>query len=166
MDYQSVIRDFANRTRKNLDFIDQSKENSSEVFEVTQLVNSLLGLLVFPQQRYFDSIPPKSLDELIEEGWPEVRVEGDFKKHKDLKELMRYLRNAVSHFNLEFIADQNHQLQGMKVWNIDPRQSGKPKTWEAHLSIEDLRIIVDKFIALILNEIEKDNRKPDGNLRA
>lgn len=166
MDYQSVIRDFAERTRKNLNFIEQSLENGAEVFEVTQLVNSLLGLLVFPQQHYFDHIPQKPLKELRQEGWPDVKVVGDFQQHQNLRELMRYLRNAVSHFNLEFIANQNRQLQVVKVWNINPRKRNRPKTWEAHLSLKDLRIIVDKFTVLILEEIEEDNRTSHGNLRA
>ena len=42
MDYrQQVIKDFAERTRQNLDFIEKSASDGAEVYEITQLVNSL-----------------------------------------------------------------------------------------------------------------------------
>ena len=63
MDYHNLVVDFAKRTRKNLEFIRSAQVANPEleVFEVTQLVNSLLGLLVFPQQKFMDQIEPKPL---------------------------------------------------------------------------------------------------------
>ena len=51
--YEDVIADFAKRTEANLQTIRRlAKEGgATPAFEVTQLVNSMLGLLVFPQQR-------------------------------------------------------------------------------------------------------------------
>ncbi len=45
--YKDFSQDFAGRTRKNLVFIEkQVKERSnSDLYEVTQLINSLLGLI-------------------------------------------------------------------------------------------------------------------------
>lgn len=57
MMYEEVIHDFAQRTRKNLKVIESLQEAGLEVFEVTQLVNSCLGLLVFPQQNFVKKIP-------------------------------------------------------------------------------------------------------------
>ncbi len=148
MNYDDVVRDFAKRTRKNLRFIEQAQAEGVEVYEVTQLVNSLLGLLVFPKERYYNRIPELSLQELKESGWPEIQVTGDFKKHKDLRELMRFLRNSIAHCNIEFLADHYYKLHGLRVWN----ESGGVKNWEAELSFEDLRLIVDKFTVLILKE--------------
>ncbi len=48
MMYKEVIQDFARRTRKNLEAIDRLHAEGRQVYEVTQLVNSTLGLLVFP----------------------------------------------------------------------------------------------------------------------
>ena len=45
MNYESVIRDFAERTRKNLGIIEGLHAEGGEGYEVTQLVNSMLGLL-------------------------------------------------------------------------------------------------------------------------
>lgn len=148
MNYNEIVRDFAERTRQNLEYIEQSKQNGSDVYEVTQLVNSLLGLLVFPQQRYFNQIPETPIEQLQKDGWPTIVVIGDFQPHQNLKELMRYLRNAIAHFNVEFIADNEKQLQGIKVWN----KRGSQITWKAEISLNELRMIVEKFTELILQE--------------
>jgi len=156
MDYQHVIWDFAQRTRQNLDYIEKAQNDGHDVFEITQLVISVLGLLLFPKERYFNSIPRKSLDMLKEDGWPDIKVVGDFESHKNLRELIRYLRNAIAHFNIEFISDPTYQLHGLRVWNC--YKKGSPKTWEAEISFDELRTIVDKFTDLILQEVKKETR--------
>lgn len=73
MEYQNLVMDFAARTQANLKIIErlakqdvsllvnnpfnEIDEDGVEAYEVTQLVNSLLGLIVCPQQRYYDQIP-------------------------------------------------------------------------------------------------------------
>ena len=72
MMYEDVIADFAKRTEANLQTIRRlAKEGgATPAFEVTQLVNSMLGLLVFPQQRYVDRIPETPITDLASSGWP------------------------------------------------------------------------------------------------
>lgn len=151
MEYKEseLVKDFAQRTKRNLELLRrlQQENDDLEVYETTQLMNSLLGLLVFPQQRCFDRIPETSLNELIAEGWPIPRLVGDFSQARDLKQLVRYLRNAIAHFNIEFIAHEG-ELAGLTVWNIDPRS--KKTTWKAQLSFDEIEVLVEKFIALIL----------------
>ena len=74
-----------------------------EVYEVTQLINSCLGLLIFPQQEYFDHIPHTPVVELEQEGWPVPKVQPRFEQVSDLNELIRYLRNAISRFNVSSV---------------------------------------------------------------
>lgn len=149
MDYENLVRDFALRTRKNLDALRAIQQSQSDVYEVTQLINSMLGLLVFPQQRYVHRIPQVSLDELYKQGWPIPKVVGDYPQVANLNQLVRYLRNAIAHFNLEFISDGFGKIQGLKVWNTDPRR-GNIITWRAELTIDDIEKITDKFIELLL----------------
>lgn len=49
MEYSVLVKDFAKRTRHNLEIIRAHKEQSQEVYDVTQLVNSFLGLIVLPK---------------------------------------------------------------------------------------------------------------------
>jgi hypothetical protein len=144
--YEEVIRDFARRTKANLTAIECLRANGQEVYEVTQLVNSMLGLLVFPQQEFVDRIPETPLEQLRQDGWPVPEVRGHFRQVSDLRQLIRYLRNAVAHFNVYFLGDGERQIRVLRVWNENP--SGK-KTWEAELSVDDIRGIAERFIALL-----------------
>lgn len=147
-----VVQDFAQRTLDNLTAIRRLRAEGQPVYEVTQLVNSLLGLLVFPKEEFFEVIPRTPLHQLKQEGWPVPRVSGEFRQARDLKELIRYLRNAVAHFNIEFLpmpgvpGDSRPQISGLRVWNTRDRQ----KTWEATLSLEDLEGITERVIGLVI----------------
>lgn len=150
MMYEEVIRDFAERTRANLRAIERLEAQGQEVYAVTQFINSTLGLLVFPKQEYVDRIPHTSLEELERKGWPIPRVRGDFQQVADLNELIRYLRNAIAHFNIKFIGDERNEIRVLHVWNTNPRNGNR--TWEAELSVSDLRGITDRFIDLLLGK--------------
>jgi hypothetical protein len=160
MNYDNLLHDFAQRTQKNLLFIEcHINDPDYEVYEVTQLINSMLGLLVFPQQYYIRHIPQVSLAELMQMGWPEVRVTSDIKASKfyrpctNLRELVRYLRNSISHFNIQFLSDANGKITGIRVWNTDTWLKDKPKTWEADLDLETLRILTFRFIELMEEQV-------------
>lgn len=160
MEYRNLVQDFARRTRRNLDTLRrlQAERPDLEIYEVTQLINSLLGLLVFPQQGYYTHIPETPLADLATQGWPIPKVVGDFPQAKDLRQLMRYLRNAVGHFNIKFTLDEQHQINGLQVWNIDPKT--RNKTWEATISLEELEQLVERFVALILDEDQPYQGRP------
>lgn len=146
MDYhKEFIIDFARRTRTNLEFIESAQKDGNRVFEVTQLANSLLGLLVFPREQYMQSIPDTPLSELVNRGWPNIHTTHGRLPQETLRQLMRMLRNSIAHCNVEFLPDQDMQIVGIRVWN-GPRNN---KTWQAELSIADLRSIAVNFIELI-----------------
>jgi hypothetical protein len=154
MEYQQLVRDFAERTRINLAHIENSLSEGDDVYEVTQLVNSLLGLLVFPEQHYFHQIPETPLHELEKQGWPKIKVVGEFPPAKDLREQVRYLRNAIAHFNMKFLTNNNSEIVGICVWNQKTQGKIYITNWKAEIPLIDLRIIVSKFIDLILEEVE------------
>ena len=123
----------------------------------------MLGLLIFPQQKYISEIPHTKLDQLKESGWPIPKVTGGFQQVKDLNQLIRYLRNAIAHFNIVFLTGKNDQIIGLKVWNMKPvrdnnnrrirdKKGGfmEEKDWEAELALDDLRLITEKFIDMLV----------------
>lgn len=149
MDYQQeYIIDFARRTRENLEYIEQAHANGAKVYEVTQLCNSLLGLLVFPREYYMQSIPETPLGDLVEQGWPDIRTTHGELPQDDLRSLMQMLRNSIAHCNVEFCADDAGEIRGLKLWN----RRGRTTTWKAELTLNDLRTIALKFIELIESE--------------
>jgi hypothetical protein len=145
MMYEEVVRDFARRTKANLSAIERLRASGQEVYEVTQLVNSMLGLLIFPQQEFVDRIPETPLEQLRQDGWPVPEVRGHFRQVSDLRQLIRYLRNAIAHFNVQFLGDGQGQIGVLRVWN----EHRNAKNWEAELSVDDIRGIADRFIKLL-----------------
>ncbi|MDO8283194.1 MAG: HEPN family nuclease [Thermodesulfovibrionia bacterium] len=148
------VKDFSTRTKANLKLIreeaDKVKEGGEgkEAYEVTQLINSMLGLFVFPQQEFYNKIPKTPIKELEQAGWQIPKVDGNYPQAKDLKELARYLRNGISHFNLDFTSSGGH-VNGLIIWNKDNGRIGKI-TWKATLTIKELEDIVSKFTDLLI----------------
>jgi hypothetical protein len=148
MDYQNLVVDFAKRTKHNLDRIRQMKQGDETVYEVTQLINSMLGLLVFPKENFYENIPRIPIDELERKGWIIPKVIGSFPQVTDLRELIRYLRNAIAHFNLEFYNEGTDEIKGIMVWNYKKDSIN----WKAKLTIQELESITEKFLKLIIKE--------------
>ena len=147
-----LVLDFARRTLKNLEFVEQyaaghSQEPDIQVYEVTQLINSMMGLLVFPQQRLYESIPETPLSVLLAEGFPEIHPKIGRLRQDTLRQLLRYLRNGISHFNVRFISDEHHHLSGLEVWNIPTGE--KHPDWVVELTLEQLKAIVIHFVRFI-----------------
>lgn len=152
MMYENLIHDFAKRTLANLDALKVLREERPEIqfYEVTNLINSMLGLLIFPQQAFVDEIPTTPLAELEAQGWPIPRVIGNFSQAQDLNQLVRYLRNAIAHCNVKFKTGSQDEIAGIVVWNNDTRKTNAPQTWRAELNIDEVEQITRKFVALIL----------------
>ena len=146
MDYKDLVRDFAERTRANLALVRAAANTGQNAYEVTQLLNSMLGLLVFPEQKFYNKIPETELADLEKDGWPIPRVRGNYPQVSNLSQLARYLRNGIVHFNLRFTETGGH-VDGLIIWNVPP--NGK-KNWEAELKIEELEGITDRFTKLLL----------------
>jgi len=69
-----------------------------------------------------------------------------FKPCTNLRELVSVLRHSTAYFNIEFLSRESGEISGIRIWNIDPRKGNRPKTWEAEISIETLRRIIELFI--------------------
>ena len=146
MEYKDLVRDFAERTRANLALVRAAAKTGQNAYEVTQLINSMLGLLVFPQKEFYEKIPETTLADLEKEGWPIPRVCGSYPQVLNLRQLARYLRNGIAHFNLRF-TEMGGSVDGLIIWNETPKGN---KNWEAELKIEELEGITDRFTQLLL----------------
>lgn len=148
----TVVRDFARRTLTNLEFIEDHYYNvyrkgkgNTEVYEVTQMINSLLGLLVFPQQEFWDFIKPVPLT-LSELSWLKIDQCGPG-TCGNLKQLIRYVRNSISHFNVYFVKDKDY-IKRMEMWNVDRKGE---TNWRAEIDVFDLREFAIYFIKGIID---------------
>jgi len=149
----TVVQDFARRTLANLEYI-EAQRNNRDVYEVTQLINSLLGLLVFPQQRFWERIKPVPLSEL---PWAEFHMRTGHDRCTDLQQLVRYVRNSVSHFNVDF-GRETGEIKQIEMWNYNPRT--ERVDWRADITVEGLRDFAYHFILGVMDGsfLENDGR--------
>ena len=137
---------FIARTQKNLIAIECLKEKGVEVYEVTQLLNSMLGLLIFPKERrLYEKIQPKSWDTMVEEGWP--LPSGDNAHVSDLEELIRHMRNAVAHCKFNLTTDHD-EISSIEFRDI-------PSFWTGVYDVASLR----KFVYMFLDHIQSSSRR-------
>ena len=98
----SILEVFVNRTKANLKLIEQEVDKSGKdktaqnAYEVTQLLNSLFGLLILPEQKYHSKLGK------IKDGQVPIFVKCIKKAKEEYKTLnyqnaMEHLRNAVCH---------------------------------------------------------------------
>jgi hypothetical protein len=138
---------FAERTRKNLAYIEAAFSSGADVHVVTQLANSLLGLIALPVER--DLARPfrdLQLNELIKQGWPRwVINRGDC---QTLEELLRHLRNAVAHGHMLFSSD-SRLLEKVAIEFADFKRGAVEAHWVARIQGPGLRDFSLSFSRLI-----------------
>lgn len=139
--------EFASRTRKNLLFIEKARETDPDVYPVTQLANSLLGLIVLPLEKHFvEHIKRLELQKLVNDGWPQFEI--SLGKCDTLGDLIKRLRNAVAHGHMSFSSD-SHLADQVVIEVEDYRGTPKEAFWRAQLRAKDLRMFCLRFTDLL-----------------
>ena len=135
------------RTETNLRAIEKLHKQGVTVYEVTQLINSLLGLLVYPREAFLKRIPRISREAMIKIGWPlPVERIGQF---PDLRELVIKLRNGIAHCNIEFTTN-GCEIEGIEFKNFAMQDVDKMNPlWIGVYKIAQLRLFVDMFLPCI-----------------
>jgi hypothetical protein len=137
------VKDLMNRTMFNLEFV-QKKKSLSGPYEVTQLVNSFLGAMAYPWEKKKEQLRQMLLDEAERRGWPViVTQEGSLDTPKSLGDLIRVMRNAMAHGNLDF-ESRNGEIVALRLWN----RGGGEDTWRARVKVNDLRRFLTCFVGL------------------
>ena len=96
------VKDFYKRTLNIL-------RSTQCEYDVALLINSMVGLLVVPKERYFHSmcVPDNYVD-------PDIlkQIRSTFKSNPDitLTQLLRRLRNSVCHGNMEIKAEKSNYI--------------------------------------------------------
>ena len=149
----------AQRSRKNLDFIFAHKKKGSDVEEFTQLLNSMLGMLICLREEYFKG-REVTWDNVEEYGLKPIPVEGDAPNEtspkllhsKTFSKLIGNLRHGFAHNCFDLIGNP---IIGVKVWNIPPRKDNVPenRSWQAQLSEEQMRQIAELFVNFLEKEL-------------
>jgi hypothetical protein len=134
---RNTVFDFIRRTEQNLETIESGAATGrAKHYEVTQLINSAVGLLFFPKEDIFDTIPQTPLSEIRNVNLPTI-LHGKL-PDDNLRELIRYIRNGFAHYNVYF-DNCNNIINGIYIWNITRR---KVVDWVAYTSVEDLKSLM------------------------
>ena len=151
----------AQRTRKNLEYIkSQVDSGNEEVHVVTQLVNSLLGLIVVPQEKELAVRTQQlKLQELKEKGWPEWGITKGKAKTQTLGCLIWRIRNATAHGRFIFSGQPDSPNLSEVILTVEdgPRpEKGKPwkANWRASIGGEALYGFCLLFSAHIEETVE------------
>jgi len=97
--YRELHSEFALRTKANLEYIEAAWDRREpNVYNVTQLINSCLGMVVFIKECGY--VPQKSIKDFC----PDIEFETirDCKNsNASLEQFLKRFRNAISHCNIE-----------------------------------------------------------------
>lgn len=150
--YDESYLSFARRTKRNLEFIQQSSGDSTlKIYEVTQLVNSLLGLLLFPRSYTWGSFRSYRLNRLDPQQWPNLTNQStslDKLPIPHLERVLREMRNAVAHNDIRFIADRNNEIERIVFRNINSKNTDNPyREWVLELTLPELRLLLDSLLS-------------------
>lgn len=151
-----MIGDFARRTLRNLDHVQgQAASGHDGVYPVTQLWNSLLGLIVLPRERDLRRIPKTPMPQLWAEGWPRFTTTPEY-EHRTLHDLVSDLRRSVAHFNVEFVPDDDREIRSVTMWTQGSDAAGRPvpgsRRWEGHIGVVDLDRLARSIAEVYLKE--------------
>ena len=139
---RNTVTEFMDRTIHNLKAVDEIVGRDSSAFhEVTQLINSVIGMLIFPVEEALNSLPKDALRLPI--GGPQPRIlYGDPNMFSNTRDALRKLRNSFAHFNIEF---QNFEgkIVGLYAWSYRGERA-EILDWVAYISIADLRALLDQ----------------------
>ena len=131
--------EIARRTERNLRFVKSEFDREGEespVHVVTQLVNSLLGLVILPREQYLEvQYESTKWRELAAEGWPEWNITKG--KADTLGQLIWHVRNAAAHGRIAFSSDSRY-LHEVMITVEDSRDKGKSIYWRAEIKGDDL----------------------------
>ena len=132
------LSDFAMRTKANLHHI-LAQDNKNDVYEVTQLINSLLGLVVFAKEH--EARSDFRLHDI------ELKVGND----NETTTIIEHVRHALSHYHIRPIEDQG-RVCGFKMWNGDGDIN--PKNWSRDFTVEELHEIAEEMCNQLTNGIQ------------
>lgn len=151
--YKNQEFDFVNRTKAIIEQYDKLELSKAEKFEVTLLLNCLVGLLILPQQHWFDNLPT---DLISQKEWGINEKDVSFIKEgepKNVKNIARHLRNSISHYRFKaFANDESNDISRIKFEDYDPSNK---KTFETTISVSSIRQFTTKLTNTFVTEMGK-----------
>lgn len=147
------------------DFVHRTKENISHGHhpnEITQLINSLIGLLVLPKERYYRNIRNDMIDRIL---LTHLRQGVDIPTaacNHSLKYIVRRMRNAIAHFNIECKVDKHtRQIDHIVFKDFDDGNISKNPDFQITIRNDILERFVYEFSDAVSKSITSSDEKTE-----
>lgn len=135
--YSDFPKDFLIRTRKNL--IDYSGN-----FEVTNLINNCLGLIIIPKQLLNSNLTHYIFtDSDFKYGISKDNIKLEKGNNYKLTNVIRHIRNGLSHGRIEQESDSNDKIIGLRIY--DCNDDASPENFSIEMSIEEFKTFTLKL---------------------
>ncbi len=148
--------EFARRSMKNLDFVLGARKSRSDVHPVTQIIATLLEIVVFPwEKNAFNKVKNKRLAVARSEGWPTWQMTGsrfDSNKVKNVGDLIRLLRHSIAHGNVTFDSDSKQPSEVTVTFENYPNGSYRPN-WRGAIQADNLAFFCRKFSEFVADYV-------------
>jgi hypothetical protein len=147
---ENFVNEFFERTIYNLNLYNEKHEHGDEKevfkYKITQLINSLLGLVIFVKEggTAFDAINLLDIKQEDKIKWNYCDRDGGKFEEKNFKNFLRHIRNAIAHKNLVINANKEK-----KINSITFRDKDRKNIFEVTLSIKEIRNMVDRLSHII-----------------
>lgn len=150
--YNQQEYDFISRTQKIIEQYD--KINIPTKYEVTLLLNCFVGLLILPQQMWFNDLPNNPISEK-EWGISDKHI-GIIKQGEDktVANIVRHLRNSVAHYSFIAFNNQSEEISRIKFEDYD---ANNLRVFQATIPIRNIRIFLNNFSDFMSKKI-KDSK--------
>lgn len=145
------VADFVKRTKYNYILLEKSQYN------VTQLINSAIGLLIVPKESVFSkSESLTDCDDLLLK-MESCIIKNTYKNNVTVLEIARHLRNGIAHWNMEFKAEKDCNITS--PINIDKiiitdHNKQTNETFKIELTVSVLHEFLFKYSDMIIQNIE------------
>lgn len=142
--------DFVERTKRIIEQYDSLTIPEKDKFEVTLLLNCLVGLLILPQQNWYDNLPSEIISQ---KEWGITPEHISFIKRgetKNIKDISRHLRNSVAHYRFKAFDNSSNKISRIKFEDFE--QSGN-KTFEALIPLANLRQFTNRLSDNFMTEM-------------
>lgn len=142
--------DFVERMLKIIEQYESSKIQPH--YEITLLLNCFVGLIILPQQLWYEQLSGALIEEK-EWGISPLHI-GYISKNetKNVKSVITHLRNSVSHYKFTAFSNRNEEISSINF--IDKDQAGN-KTFEATIPIKNLNKFIKIFSSSIMELMNK-----------
>ncbi|BAH77104.1 HEPN family nuclease [Solidesulfovibrio magneticus] len=142
--YTHLHHDFAAKTRANLEFIEKAcMEGIPGTYNATQLINSLLGMVVFLNEGKL--VPAIPFSQLC--SCEEIQVHLD--DNQDCSKADKFIqqfRNAIAHCRFQAFGSKDN-IQSFTMYDQRPKE---PIDWKIDITTQGIRDIAFRLVAYVI----------------